>query len=266
VEHVQHQPAKAREAMDLAGRLSNEHHLLPRYSIWVKSILTRLWIAQEELGKAADLIQQCGIKIDDEEIPYLHEPEYLGLTRLLLAEGNYEAALTLSQRILQKAEATNRMRRVIEVLALQALLFQAKGKTDQALKTLDRALSLAKPEGYIRSFLDEGDQMTRLLHLAKSQGLEKEYVAELLSAAYEIAGAIHSTTQAMSAHLSRREVEVLKLIESGCSNKEIAAKLYISIATVKRHISNIYGKLGAQSRTQAIAAGKELGLFDKTFL
>jgi ATP/maltotriose-dependent transcriptional regulator MalT len=61
--------------------------------------------------------------------------------------------------------------------------------------------------------------------------------------------------------LSRRELEVLKLIESGCTNQEIAARLFISIATVKRHISNIYAKLGVQSRTQAVSIGKELGFF-----
>jgi LuxR family maltose regulon positive regulatory protein len=62
--------------------------------------------------------------------------------------------------------------------------------------------------------------------------------------------------------LTAREIEVLKLIEAGCSNQEIAEKLVISFTTVKRHISNIYTKLDAKSRTQAIAVGKELKLFE----
>jgi LuxR family maltose regulon positive regulatory protein len=198
----------------------------------------------------------------DDEIPYLREPEYLALLRVLLAERDNGAALTLSQRILQKAEAANRTKRVIEVLVLRAIAFQSKGDIQEALRTLEKALSLARPERYVRTFLDEGDSMTKLLRLARSQGIENEYVAELLAAADEVAGKPELVSQMSSEPLSRREGEVLKLIEAGCSNKEIAAKLFISIATVKRHISNIYAKLGTQSRTQAISVGKKLGLLD----
>ena len=75
-------------------------------------------------------------------------------------------------------------------------------------------------------------------------------------------GAAQSLAQSLIEPLSARELEVLKLIAAGCSNQEIAAELVISIATVKRHISNIYGKLGATSRTQAVLLGRELRLLE----
>ena len=260
LEHVQHQPERAHEAIRLARQLVEEHHLLPRYSVWVKHALARLWIAQGDLEKASRLVQQSGIGIDD-EIPYLREPEYLALVRVLLAQGDHEAALALSKRLLQKAEATSRMRRVIEVLVLQALIYQGRRDIDRALMVLERALSLARPEGYVRTFLDEGEQMAKLLHLAKARRIEMEYATELLSVLGKVTARTLAPVQLLAEPLSQREVEVLKLIEAGCSNQEIAARLVISIATVKRHISNIYAKLDAQSRTQAISIAKELKLF-----
>ena len=261
LEHVQGHPERVREAIRNVERLENEHTLLPRYSSWVKYSLARLWIAQGNLEKASYLALQSGITVDD-EIPYLCEPEYFLWLRVFLAQGNYDAALALNQRLLQKAEVTKRTGRVIELLVLQALIFRGKKDIDQALAVLDRALSLAQPEGYVRAFLDEGEPMAKLLYLAKSRRSETGYATVLLSAMGEAADKAELSTQLLIELLSMREMEVLKLIEAGYSNQEIATKLVISIATVKRHISNLYTKLGAQSRTQAVALGKELRLFE----
>jgi LuxR family maltose regulon positive regulatory protein len=163
LEHVQHQPERAYEAIHVAKQLMEEHHLLPRYSVWVKHALARLWIAQG-FGAVSRLVQQSGIRTDN-EISYLREPEYLALLRVLLAQEDYEAAC-IESATASKAD-TSRMRRVIEVLVLQALIFQGRRDIDQALTVLERALSLARPEGYVRTFLDEGEQMAKLLHLAK---------------------------------------------------------------------------------------------------
>jgi LuxR family maltose regulon positive regulatory protein len=167
----------------------------------------------------------------------------------------------LSQRLLQKAEAGKRTGRLIETLVLQALIFQGAGDPDRALAALQKALALARPEGYIRTFLDEGEPMVRLLHLARSRQIEKAYVTDLLSATQEAASPAQSPAP-QNEPLTAREIEVLKLIEAGYSNQEIAGKLFISFTTVKRHISNIYTKLDAKNRTQAVAVAKELKLFD----
>jgi LuxR family maltose regulon positive regulatory protein len=133
---------------------------------------------------------------------------------------------------------------------------------DQALTALKKALCLAKPERYIRTFIDEGEPMARLLHLARSRQIETEYATELLSVFEKVAGKGQPPSQLLITPLTMREMEVLGLIEAGCSNQDIARKLVISMPTVKRHISNIYTKLGVKSRTQAIAIGKELKLIE----
>jgi LuxR family maltose regulon positive regulatory protein len=257
LEHVQGNPDQAQEAMRAAEQLASECRLSSRRSTWVETALARLWLAQGNLDRPSHLVQQSGIAVDD-DIPYLREPEYLILLRVLLARGDHNAALALSERLLKPAEATHRMGQVIEILVLQALAFQAKKDMAHALATFERAVSLAQPEGYVRVFLDEGEPMARLLVQAKGHRIG--YAAELLAAMGGPAGATQPPAQPLIEPLSAREIEVLKLLESGCSNQEIAARLVISLPTVKRHISNIYAKLGVKSRTQAISLGRELRL------
>ena len=151
---------------------------------------------------------------------------------------------------------------VIELQILQALAFQATKDTDRALVALERALSLAQPEGFVRLFLDEGEAMTRLLCLVKSRQAATGYATELLAMVDKISDITKPSMQLLIEPLTRRELEVFRLIEAGCSNLEISKQLVLSITTVKRHISNIYGKLGVKSRTQAIVIGKELKLFE----
>lgn len=266
LEHVQGNLEKAQEAMRAAEQLASECRLSSRRSIWVKSALARLWIAQGNLDRVAHLVQEGGLTKDvinrETEILYSREPEYLTLLRLLLAQGDHDAALALSERLLKPAEVTNRMGRVIEILVLQALTFQAKKDMAQALTVLEKALSLAQPEGYVRAFLDEGEAMAKLLYQVKSHRRGAGYAAELLSAMGKASGIAEPPSQLLIEPLSQRELEVLKLIQAGYSNQAIAAKLVISITTVKRHISNIYAKLGVESRTQAVSLGRELELFE----
>jgi LuxR family maltose regulon positive regulatory protein len=151
---------------------------------------------------------------------------------------------------------------VIEILILQALAFQGKKDTNHGLAALERALALAEPEGYVRIFLDEGETMTRLLCQVQSRQVGNNYATELLSKIGRISSMTQPSMQLLIEPLTTREVEVIKLIKTGCSNQDIAEQLFISIPTVKRHISNIYGKLGVESRTQAVAIGKELKIFE----
>jgi LuxR family maltose regulon positive regulatory protein len=260
LERASGHPEKAQTALGLAEELASAQAVLQRGSKRVKSALAHIWFAQGHPERASFLLQESKIKLEG-EIPYLQESEYLILLRLLLSQGDYENALILAKRLLLKAEETNRLGRVIEVLALQALAFQGKSDLDQALTVLARALSLAQRERYTRTFADEGVSMAKLLHRARTHGIESPYTAEILSAMGESPSSARSSTQTLIEPLTTRELEVLRLIEGGCSNQKIADKLVISIATVKRHISNIYIKLGAKSRTQAVSLGKELGLF-----
>ena len=252
---------QAREAMRDAEQLAAESPVSPRRSMLVTTDLARVWLAQGNLEKPSQLIQKGGLTVKD-EIPYRQEPEYMILLRVLLAQKDYEAALGLSKRLLQQAETAKKMGLVIEILILQSLAFQGRKDTERALEVLGRALPLAQPEGYVRVFLDEGEAMTRLLCQAQSRQGKAGYAAELLARIGESSGMTQPSMQLLSEPLTTREVEVLKLIEAGSSNQEISEQLVISIATVKRHISNIYTKLGVKSRTQALAIGKELKIFE----
>jgi LuxR family maltose regulon positive regulatory protein len=155
---------------------------------------------------------------------------------------------------------------LIEILNLQALVYQAQGDPDRALHKLDLALSLAEPEGFVRIFLDEGPAMGDLLYQAQSRGISQGYVRRLLAAFPNAdpvrAGLLpkHPAGDELVEPLSEREIEVLQLIAEGLTNQEIAERLYLSLNTIKVHTRNIYGKLGVNNRTQALAKGRSLGL------
>jgi LuxR family maltose regulon positive regulatory protein len=167
------------------------------------------------------------------------------------------AAPTLLAQLLQAARAAGRMGSAIKILALQALAFQAQGDHGQALSALKQVLALAEPEGYMRTFVDEGPPMAKLLRHALSQGIAPSYVARLLAAFGETT---EPTAQPLVEPLSERELEVLRLVAAGLSNREIAQELVIAVSTVKSHTNHIYGKLGVKNRTQAAAWAKELNL------
>ena len=183
-------------------------------------------------------------------------------------------AMGLLKRLLKAAEEGGRTGTVIEILVLQALAYGALGNIPPALVLLGRALVLAEPEGYVRIFVDEGEAMRGLLRHAVAKGVKNSYSRLLLSAFDEPAQLVSTKAQATKAQatkaqatspdlvelLTGREVEILLLIASGMRNQELADHLFISVATVKRHISNAYGKLGVSHRTEAIARASELNL------
>ncbi len=261
LEQARGNPEKAREAMREAERLAGKHALSLRRNIHLMSEMARYWLIGGNLEKSSQFVQTNSLSIKD-EIPYQRGPEYVILLRTLLVRDEYEAALGLSRRLLKQAEAAGRTGLAIEILILEALACQGKRETESALRALEKALALAQPEGYVRVFLDEGEAMTRLLCQLRSRRVGSGYAAVLLAGIEKTSGMTQPSMQLLIEPLTTRELEVLQRIEAGQSNQEIADQLVISIATVKRHISNIYAKLGVTSRTQAVAIGKELKIFE----
>jgi LuxR family maltose regulon positive regulatory protein len=171
----------------------------------------------------------------------------------------------LLERLLKAAEEGGRMGSAIEVLVLQALAHEAKGDIPAALVPLARALALAGPEGYVRIFVDEGMPMAQLLSEAAARGIMPDYTARLLAVleAEERKGEDEShlpPAQSLTEPLSQRELEVLRLIAQGLSNREISERLFLAVITVKGHNRNIFRKLQVRRRTEATARARELGL------
>ncbi len=223
----------------------------------------RLWLAQGHLEKATHWAGQRELKRDD-TLAYTAVPEYLTLARVLLAKQEYDSALTLSERLLRAAEADGRTARVMELLVLQALAHQAKGDTPRATTVLARALSLAQSEGFTRIFLDEGEPMAALLRQAQLQpsAPHEAFISRLLSELAKPSEPRRTPTQSLIEPLSERELEVLRLVAIGLSNREIADELVLATGTVKKHLSNIFGKLDAHNRTECVARARELQLLE----
>ncbi|MBU0494358.1 MAG: LuxR C-terminal-related transcriptional regulator [Chloroflexi bacterium] len=217
----------------------------------------RVWLAQGNVAAAARWADDTTASVL--ALPELREGEDLTRARVRLAQSRGDDALTLLEPLLHAAEKRGRMRRVVELLALHALAFQSQGDAEGALAPLARSLTLAEPEGYIRTFVDEGPPMATLLRQAAMRGIAPAYVGQLL-AAFEASEPETIPTQPLVEPLSERELEVLGLIAQGLSNREIAGRLVISLSTVKGHTANIYGKLGVNSRTQAVAQARALGI------
>jgi LuxR family transcriptional regulator, maltose regulon positive regulatory protein len=190
---------------------------------------------------------------------YLRVEEYLAYSRLLIAQD----ALDDAQKMLARLERFTRdyalHRRLLTVHLLQALIAERQANHPSALSLLGKALQIAAPEDYIRAFLDEDTQLLNLLR--RFRYFNPVFIDQILNTA-RAQETSPLSSQTLIDPLSEREIEVLRLIDAGLSNAEIAERLFISVGTVKRHINHIYSKLQVNSRTQAIVKARELNLLD----
>jgi len=227
----------------------------------VPALKARVLIAQGRVGEALGWARQQGLSVDD-DVSYLREFEHITLARMLLAqraEASVHEAARLLERLLLAAEEGERTGRVIEILVLQALTRQRLGDIPAALACLERAVTLAEPEGYVRVFVDEGPPMASLLKALAKQGTAGNYVRRLLAA---LAETEHDSPvkQALIEPLSERELDVLRLLGSELDGPAIARELSVSLNTMRTHTKNIYAKLAVTSRRAAVRRAAELGL------
>jgi LuxR family transcriptional regulator, maltose regulon positive regulatory protein len=233
----------------------------------------RLLLALGRAGEAARWTEERGLTADD-AISYRREHDYLVLARVLLASQEPADALRLLERLHALAASQSRTESLIEIAALRSLALQAAGDHQGALTALAEALSLARPEGYIRVFADEGPPMAALLHSlirARQRGrapagvppAARDHLNRVVRAFRPPAG--HRKQPAPAAGglvepLTRRELEVLGLVAAGRANREIADELVVTLETVKKHLSHVFDKLGAANRTDAVARARDLRL------
>jgi LuxR family maltose regulon positive regulatory protein len=247
------------------------HHLLAVEADLQIAIATawmvRLRLARGELAEAAAFEQKRAANADD-AADAARVVDQLTSARLLHAQGRHREALPLLERLREEAEGAQRTGSEIEILVLRALAMWACNNKERAVGTLTRALTLAEPEDYVRTFVDEGAAMGELLsatlearqsgRLDSTEQVPALYLAKLLAALAKETTA--AADERLPEPLSKRELEVLAFIAAGESNGEIARKLFVSTGTIKTHINRLYRKLGAHSRTQAIARAREIDL------
>lgn len=199
-------------------------------------------IRQGDLAAAGRLAQAHGLPISQ--------------ARVHLALGESSAALAVLEPARRQAEEKGRQEQRLRVMVLQSIARQAHGDRDEALRLLGEALALTEPNGFVRTFVDEGAPMAGLLAEAISQGIVPDYASRLLAAF----GTPADHSQALMEPLSRRELDVLRLVAQGLSNHEISERLFLAVSTVKGHNLKIFEKLHVKRRTEAIVRARELGL------
>jgi len=253
-------------ALEAARQLDN-----PREIAEAEAAQAWLWLVQGDDAAAIRWLAARSLDIDA-TVAYERQAEYFMLARIRIAQTRHAGAVDLDavvhllERLRQAADTDGRTRDRIEILALIALTHAAEGQMEQALARLVEALRLAEPEGYIRTFVDEGAPMRSLVQALRQQLPAIEPDDRLLAYVDQLLGAFQQNdqagpiTSASASLLSEREHAVLGLIAEGRSIAEIAAILVISAHTARTHVKNIYLKLDAHNRVQALDRARALQL------
>jgi len=251
----------ALDAIQTGKRIASNVSPWPGFHVAAQQ--ARLWLVQGKLEDVTRWVQVSGLRNDD-SLSFQYLFRYIVLARVLIAQGVFDEAAGLLSRLLEVAETARAMGCMIEILILQALALQAQGKIDHALTSLERALVFAEPEGYVRTFIDEGSSMGKLLQQTTAPGVAVGYVGKLLTALKKETKSKRQLGEGFSASivepLSERELEVLRLLKTHLSSTGIAEELTISANTVRTHIKNIYSKLNVHNRQDALQRAQELEL------
>jgi len=241
----------------LRAQLLIKHGALEEAARWVQERNLEGALRSEELDNPADFVNYR-----------IRKYEWLVLARYRIASGEVQAALSILNEVIIRMEAQGRRRLALEAYLLTALAWWKLGDIPKALSAIEKTLAIAGPEGYTRLFLAEGSDMARLLEEAQRSGIAPTHTRRLLAAfgrqipAEDQAARTGMPSKAgkLPEALSDRERELLRLLAEGLTNQDIADRLFISLPTVKWHTSNIYGKLGVQNRTQAVAKARAVGI------
>jgi LuxR family maltose regulon positive regulatory protein len=233
----------------------------------VAALKARVWVAHGRLSEALAWARERGLSAED-DLSYLREFEHITLARMLFVQrSGAEKALALLRRLFEAAEAGGRMGSMIEILVLRALAEQVRGDMAAALVALERTLTLAETEGYVRIFVDAGPPMAGLLEAAAKRGIATDYARQLLTAFgnAEVTAPVKQDSKKIQIEpLSARELEVLRLLGTDLDGPEIARELTVSLNTIRTHTKNLYSKLGVNNRRAAVTRAEELQLLSRT--
>lgn len=222
----------------------------------VPALRARLWLRHGRLGDALGWVVQASVSPTD-ELSYLREYEHVTLARTLMAS-DPDVAIDLLGRLRRAAEDGQRPGSLIDIRVSEALAHEARSDTESALASLEVALGLAEPEGYVRTFVDEGAPMATLLGLVEKRSGPSSYLQRLQDAYDGALATAPPTASGLVDQLSARELDVLKLLATDLTGPEIARHLVVSLNTVRTHTKNVYMKLGVNTRMAAVRRAREL--------
>jgi LuxR family maltose regulon positive regulatory protein len=237
----------------------SEHRL--QYKI-ASAIETEIHLHTGNLQGANDWMESCGLSLDD-HIQFMDFQFYDVLAQVLIAGGQLSDAQVMLERLLKIAEETGAVEYEIRTLGRIALVLQKQGDEDTVITVLARALNLAAPEGYLRTFIDQGESMAQMVYQASLRGINPAFCNQLLDGFSISVTPEQASQDDLVEPLSNREVEILTHIAEGDTNQEIAQNLHLSLYTVKSHARNIYSKLGVKNRTEAVSKARLLGILPK---
>jgi LuxR family maltose regulon positive regulatory protein len=272
--HALGQPDKARATLALLLEYTRDLND-PAYLAIARSCQARLALLQGDMASAARWLQTADLATDAGVMFFWLEVSRITRCRVLIAQGtkaSLQQAEALLQAYRQQNEGQHNTRQLIEILPLQALVYHKQELADKALATLERAVTLAQPGGFIRPFVEPGPELVGLLNRLHSQGVAQDYIAQILAAFSQETKdeggptvdkrdePIGPPSSSLFEPLTDRELEVLTLLAQRLTYKEIATQLFISPGTVTQHVHRVYQKLEVKRRKQAVAKATDLGL------
>jgi ATP/maltotriose-dependent transcriptional regulator MalT len=236
--------------------------LVPEVISDLDAVRVGFWLATGRLSKASQWAQEWQKSVQSEaDFSIPKERNEITLALVLIAERNLDVALQILGRLATVAERAGRVGNLIQIRNLQALAFHDKGNQSQALAILDESLALAGLEGYIRTYVDEGEPMRELLQAyTRTVSSENKLYAQKLLQAFAAPGPVRAPVGSSSnlvEPLTARELEILHAMAEGYSNRQIADKFILAEGTVKFYVHAVLVKLGVHSRTQAIFEAKK---------
>lgn len=226
----------------------------------LEAAIAHLWLDIGQIRRAERLIDPIIESLSITTFPrYWYEQIRIAQSRILLARKAADKSLELLTILAEDAKTVQRINSLISIYLFQVQALDMLGEEQLAVETLHRAVAIAEPAGYIRSFVDGGEVIRINLQQLQNYRQNADYIKQILQA-FPQAMQLDTNTPQLVEPLTNREQELLELIATGITNRDIAEQLYISYATVRRHLNNIYGKLAVNSRSQAILRAQELNL------
>jgi LuxR family maltose regulon positive regulatory protein len=210
---------------------------------------------------AEQVLAELG-QVDPDQIAYQYESAYFAMIRLWLVQGKFQKAIPLLEGVKTNARQGGRVYTLIEALILQASAEAMQGHKQAAQQRLAQAIALAEPEGFIRIFVVEGAVVRNLLEERLSNGQGSPYIQQLIAAFDSTLEPSHADKRKIGLiePFSERELQVLRLLRTHLSQQEMEDELCVSVNTIRFHTKNIYRKLGAHERSEAVGKAKAAGL------